>query len=544
MGTFVVIVILALAGYVAYAGRYSIPSGKIGIVEKKFGGRQPGDDDTRVSIRGGAGIQARTLKANTRGWLPPYVYEVRRVTQTHVPNGTIGVVVAKVGRVCPPGSTLAKHVDCDYFRNGELFLANGGQQGRQQQVLTGGYYDINTEMFDIITVDTPDAAQREELAAGELRLVSIPVGETGVVVTRVGAECEQDEQPIGPKVPDHDSFQRPWAFIGNNGVKGVQEETLHEGGQYAINPWFAYVVRIPTRELILEWSKVKKSEYNLDSSLSQIVLDVQGHTVRLDMKQTVQIPRKAAPHLVRRFGVIGLADDADGRTPVQQFVTKRLASTVDGYFRRISGRFRIQEFITKYDDVCNELADEVRQALSHIGVIALSTNLEEFECDQPEINALRRKIALQEEQEKLARAKLAELEAEQENEKVRAEIELTKVRVAEERKKLEYVKTKVLVEMLGAEFVGFERVLGQLAKAHVPNQQIISGSAGDNVDALLQMMPAAQVRTMIWDVFKDWGTTKNGNHRLPGSDEPPAVTDGPDDASDDDGPDDAQADPV
>ncbi|SDW43718.1 SPFH domain / Band 7 family protein [Amycolatopsis xylanica] len=521
MGYVILVLVLAAIGYVLYAGRYVIPAGQVGIVTKKFGARAAGDDELKVSIGGGAGVQARTLRPNTRGWLPPFVYEVACVPQVGVPNGTIGLVVAKVGKIRPPGRPLADHIDCDHFRDGEKFLRAGGQQGRQLQVLTSGRYAINTEMFEIITVDTPEAAEREKVPEAALREVEIPVGATGVVVTRAGTEPDEEEFSVGPVVPGHESFQLPWVFLDNGGLKGVQEETLREGGQYAINPWFAHVVQIPTRELILEWSKDKKPGGNLDAALGQIVLDVQGHTVRLEMKQTVRIPRQAAPLLVCRFGVAGT--EPDGRDPVKQFVVKQLASTVDGYFRRVSGGYRIQEFITKYDDVCTELAGEVRQALAHTGVIAVNTNLEEFECDHPELNARRREIALMEEKAKLARARLAELEAELRNEKVQTEIELMRVKVAEENKKLEHVKIKVLVELLGSEFVGFERVLAQLAKAQVPDQQVISGSGGESVDALLQTMPAAQVRGLIWDVFKDWGAAKDGERMLPKTPRPPAV---------------------
>lgn len=38
-------------------------------------------------------------------------------------------------------------------------------------------------------------------------------------------------------------------------------------------------------------------------------------------------------------------------------------------------------------------------------------------------------------------------------------------------------------------------------------------------------MLAAQVRGLIWDVFKDWSLAKDGGERLP-QHEPPAVTNG------------------
>ena len=108
----------------------------------------------------------------------------------------------------------------------------------------------------------------------------------------------------------------------------------------------------------------KSSEFNLDASLDQVVLEVQGHKVWLNMKQTVEIPPESAPRLVQRYG----ADGANGSESVQRFVEKNLAATVTGYFRRISANYCIQQFITEYDAVCNDLATEVRQAVAPYGV--------------------------------------------------------------------------------------------------------------------------------------------------------------------------------
>src|SRR5262249_7403755 len=210
-------------------------------------------------------------------------------------------------------------------------------------------------------------------------------------------------------------------------------------GCYAINPWFAHVVRIPTRVLILEWTKDKKADSNLDSSLDQIVLDVQGYKVRLDLKQTVRISAEAAPSLVRRFGDSSRRGHTAGRASVREFVEKELAAIVAGYFRKISAHYKIQEFITKYDEVCNELAAEVTQALRRTRVEAIETVLEELECDQPEINKLRRQIAEQQELAKLAEARLVELEAQRKNEKVLADIKAQGLKVEEEFRRLDHI---------------------------------------------------------------------------------------------------------
>jgi len=388
-------------------------------------------------------------------------------------------------------------------------------------VLTSGNYAINTYLFKVITVNTPEE-QREGLTLADLQETKIPIGETGVVIPHVGARPDRDPESAGRPVDGHESFQLPWEFLAGGGQKGVQQETLDEGGHYAINPWFAHVVQVPTRVLVLEWTKDKKEESNLDASLEQIVLDVQGHSVRLDMKQTVQIPTEAAPALVRRFGDPGGPSHSAGRAPVQQFVEKDIAATVAGYFRRISAKYKIQDFITKYDEVGNDLASEVRRALQRIKVKAIATTLEEFHCDEPEINHLRRRIALQQEQVKLEKARLDHLKAQSTSEGVVTEIELQRVKVEKERKKLETIELQVLVKLLGPEHVAMERVLAQWTKVNVP--QIISGgggASGDIAQSLLQAMPFAQARDMLMAMVN-----KGSDTALPQTEPRPAVTRG------------------
>ncbi|WP_447002962.1 SPFH domain-containing protein [Saccharothrix isguenensis] len=517
MGLVVVLVVLAAAGWLGVAGVRSVPSGRVGLVTKRFAlrPRHP-EDNPRVSAFDGAGPQARLLRANTRTWLAPYLYDVELILQTCVPNGTIGLVVAEAGAVSPPDSQIAEYVDCDYFQDGVRFLRGGGRQGRQMQVLTGGYYDINTRLFRVITVDTPEDMEREGLTPRDLAVVEISTGETGVVITHIGAKT--DPNVLGPPVAGHAAFQLPWVFIDGNGRRGVQEETLDEAGRYAINPWFAQVVEVPTRTLILEWTtKAAKATGNLDISLDRIVLDVQGHRVRLDMKQTVRIPAEAAPGIVRSYG-LGGQGEAGGRSTVQEFVKKELGATVDGYFRRISARYRIQEFITRYDEVCNELAGEVRQAMARTGVRAISTTLENFECDEPEINDMRRQIALQQERVKLEQAKLAELQARSHNEDVLSEIALKQVRVEDERRQLDFIELRTLVRLLGAEHVSMERVLAQWVKVNVP--QVIGGTDGGVAQALLQAMPFTQARDMLMSMANE------AAKGVPGADDPPGLANG------------------
>ncbi|WP_157440224.1 SPFH domain-containing protein [Actinokineospora inagensis] len=472
-----------------------IPLGHVGLVHRSRGKRGVGDTGW-VSVTGGPGWQAGTVPTFTVYWPRPFERLVV-APQVHVPNGTFGLVVARVGAIRPAGNQLAKHVECNHFQDAHRFLWSGGEQGRQQQVLMSGYYNINPQVFDVITVNTPDKAAVEDLTVDDLRGTNIPIGETGVVIAHAGLAPSTAPTDAGRVVPGHDRFRLSWVFLANGGEIGVQSETLPEGGWYVLNPWFASVVPIPTRHLILEWTSDPKSADNLDASLDEVVLDVQGHTVRLNMTQTVRIPAEIAPLLVRRFG----HNKQSGRALVRQFVEKELAATVAGYFRRIGGHYRIQEFITRYDEVCVELAGEVRQALATTGIIAMTTTLEQFHCDEPAINEMRRRIAVKQEEVRLEEASLAELRARNTNEAVVSEIEHQRIRVQEHRERLKHVEIQVLVELLGPDHVGLTRAVAELVKANVPT--MISGADGGMAEALAQIMPLAQAKDMLMAMIKD-----------------------------------------
>ena len=160
-------------------------------------------------------------------------------------------------------------------------------------MLPGGEYEINPYLFDVATVADHDAMDRLGVTAEDLREITIEAGETGVVVTHMGVPPANP--PLGAPVCGHDDFRKPWEFLAHGGQLGVQQETLPEGGVHALNPWFAHVVRVPTRELLLQWSDSPKESYRLDAALGEIELTVEGYTVRLGVHQTIRIPASSAP---------------------------------------------------------------------------------------------------------------------------------------------------------------------------------------------------------------------------------------------------------
>ncbi|MEU6371161.1 SPFH domain-containing protein [Streptomyces sp. NPDC046931] len=484
----VLVAALAAGAYVVATGTRRVPTGHLGVVRRRFGVAHP-EDRFKVRTHGTPGPQAQTLEADRLYFRPHPFFEVKYVPQTYVPPGTIGVVVAKAGSPPPLDRMLCRHVECDYFQDGRAFLLGGGQQGRQPGILPGGaYYDINPLLFEVLTVDTIEHG-RHDLTAADLREITIPEGATGVVIALEGVHPDESDGTVGRQVPGHESFQRPSVFLDNGGQRGAQAETLTRGGVYRINPWFARIVLIPTRDLILEWrAKDDKPDRNFDASLGQIVINVEGHRLRAGMTQTIRIPAKAAPRLVGRFGeqegdTFG-ASSASDPAPVQRFVERVLGRTVEGYFQGIASSYDVLDFITGHNEVRLELEERVRQSLAEWGVEAVRTTLTEFEPENSGLDEFRREIATERDRKRLLEHRHVSADLE-------AKTELIRIDTEKRRRRIEVTELEEKIRVLGRDTVALERFLAQLAKMNVP--EFVGGDA----DSLLQYLPLPVARDMI-----------------------------------------------
>ncbi|MFD0885279.1 SPFH domain-containing protein, partial [Streptosporangium algeriense] len=459
-----------------------LSKGEIGIVRRRFGRIHPEDEGREIRVQETSpGVQAAVLQSDRIHVLPSVLYEVTVVRRTEVPLGTIGVVVARDGAPPSPVRNLAPHVECRDFQDGVAFLRNGGTRGRQPGVLRGGAsYAINTELFEVITVNTP-VAGRYGLTDDDLREITIPEGVAGVVVVREGEPAGEEEGALGRRVPGHASFQLPTVFLDGGGQRGVQEETLG-GGDYRINPWFARVVQIPTRVLVLDWKRPdKKRPSNLDSSLDQIRINVEGHWVRFDMAQTIQIPAKAAPTLVSRVGEQMIVQ---GNPPVRRFIDRVLAPTVESYFQRAAAGRQILDFLDSHEAIRLELAAQVCEALGEWQVKAGETALGEFEPEETTIHELRKaNVAARERQQRLRH--------ESDNADLEEGIKRKQLKTERERRRLDAVLLEEQVRLLTPDHVAMERFMSHLKEVGVPTY------VGGNAEGILQYLPLQVAQEMI-----------------------------------------------
>lgn len=469
----IALVVVVGAVYLFSSSVHRVPSDKVGVVYRRYGKGPIGEIDGIRTGRG-PGPQAQLLLPSRSYILPRLLYTVRYVPQVRVPLGTIGLVWARYGMPPPITTGLCRHVECDSFQDADAFLRNGGEVGRQPTVLAGGgTYHINPELFEVITADVADP-ERHGVTAALLREVTIPAGSTGVVIVMAGAS-NPDETELGQLVDGHQCFQLPAVFLANGGQTGVQAETLPDG-VYRLNPWFARVVLIPTRELLLAWTEKGKPVGAFDYDLEPIAVNVEGYRLRFEMTQSIRIPAAAAPRLVRQFGEPELGTYS--LAPVQRFVERVLGRTVEGYFQGVASRYTIMLFIEHHDLIRMELEDRIRNVTAELGVESGRTTLAAFEADDGGLDERRRSLS-----DRTARSVV--LEQELQNTRVEAKIEHLRRGVEAARVKAEMAAPlEVLIENLGHDAVAAERLLAELAKLGVP-RTIADGDAS----AILKFLP-------------------------------------------------------
>jgi len=470
-----------------YVSRLSrIRAGHVGIVHRNFGRHDP-RDRFGVRLYKSVGPQADLLRAGAPCWQIPLTAQVEEYPMIRVPSGTIGVVNALIGEPCPPGQQR-RSVPCDNFQDARAFLEGGGQGGRQLDSLPAGIYGIHPHVFEVLTVENIGTG-KYGVTADDLRELSIPVGCTGVVITMAGEAPGEAGGAVGRRIPGHECFQLPSVFLANGGQQGVQEQTLSPGSVYQINPWFARVELIPSRELLLEWTSKKKPPGNFDASLDQIEINIQGYRIQFDMAQVIRIPAEAAPGLVGRFGnteedVHGSSNAAEG-TPVRRFVERVLSRTVEGYFQTTAADHTILDFLDQLDEVRLSLEDRLRETLAELGIEAVRTTLSRFRSQDGDLDNLRKQIAPERERRRILGSERENAEIENEILVSHAEAKAYAATAAEVRLLEEQIR------LLGSDHVAKERFLRRLTRMKVPN--VVSGDAAQ----LLHYMPLSGALELI-----------------------------------------------
>ncbi len=354
-----------------FFGMVIVPEDKVGLVTKKFvlfGENKELPDGRIIATMGEAGFQSKTLAPGLYFWKWIWQFEITMENFTVIPEGKIGLVLAKDGVEIPTGNILGKRVESDNFQDAEKFIVNGGQKGRQTSYITAGSYRINTMLFQVSITE----------------MVRIQESMVGIVTTLDGMPIE-DGQIAGHDVVGHNNFQNFDTFLNNGGNRGLQPQVILAGsyninpwavqleetpmteipigyvgvvisfigqegqdltgsdfkhgnivqkgqkgvwleplgpGKYPINKYTMKVELVPTTNLVLNWASARSEAHNLDKNLSTItVRSKDGFPFNLDVSQIIHVPTTEAPKVIARFGnMINL-------------VSQVLEPTIGNYFR-------------------------------------------------------------------------------------------------------------------------------------------------------------------------------------------------------------------
>ena len=266
MTNIVVVSVVVLAGIVfliLLSGIRFIPNTRIGIVEKRFsfsGSVKSGF----IALNGEAGFQPKVLRGGLH-YLIPIQYVVRMAPLVTIPQGKIGYIFARDGKLLEPTQALASNEIAFDFQDVEAFLKSGGQRGPQRRVLREGTYAINLMQFIVLTDERvyslPLSREEQDVIHRMAQVITdrggfVPViikdtdDTIGIVTVHDGPSLAQGEI-IAPVVGDdskenetyHNKFQDPDKFLKAGGFRGRQLQVLVDGTYY-VNRLFATVEMI------------------------------------------------------------------------------------------------------------------------------------------------------------------------------------------------------------------------------------------------------------------------------------------------------------
>ena len=409
----VIIVSLILYKYILrfLFGMIIVPEDKIGLVTKRFvlvGVNRELPGNRIIATLGEAGFQAKTLAPGLYFAKWVWQFDITMENFTIIPEGKIGLVMAKDGAEIPLGNILGRDVECDNFQDAEKFLNNGGQRGRQATYFTAGSYRINTMLFQISVSE----------------MIRIQESMVGIVTTLDGLPIEAG-QIAGKLVEGHNNFQNFDQFIKNGGNRGLQPQVILAGsynlnpwavqmeeipmteisigyvgvvisyigqdgldltgtdfkhgnivekgykgvwlqplgpGKYPINKYIMKVELVPTTNLVLNWASARSEAHNLDKNLSTItVRSKDGFPFNLDVAQIIHVPTTEAPKVIARFG------------NMVNLVSQVLEPTIGNYFRNSAQDSDVIAFLSTRKERQESAKDHIKKVLDEYNVNAVDT---------------------------------------------------------------------------------------------------------------------------------------------------------------------------
>lgn len=221
----VVLAVLVAAGLGVRRAYLNVPLCHFAILNRRVGALR-----ASASFADAVIAQTRLLQGGQPHWVAWWLYDVKVLAEITIPPDSIGVVHARMGQPLQGNQTVAQPVQCEQFRDFGAFLARGGQQGPQVEVLPGGSYAIHPKVFEVRIV----------------KRATVPIRSIGLVKANVG-EIMSPGNMLARHV-DCNHFQDGVAFLTQGGEQGIQQAVLPGGSNYAINPVMFDVITVDNVE--------------------------------------------------------------------------------------------------------------------------------------------------------------------------------------------------------------------------------------------------------------------------------------------------------
>lgn len=254
----VVVLIIIIVAVMKLAGPVFIGSAQVGIVERKWGGKQR-QGGSIIALTGENGVQPDMLQTGLH-FRPGLFFKVSKYDFVTVGTGSIAYIFARDGKPLAASQALAKTMPLEAYLDVSTFMEQGGQKGPQRTILREGTYIFHLGQFAIITESDVfyhpmgDDDQIEEMQAR----IADNRGFTPVIIDRNDDKCGIVVVNDGPSLPSntiiaplvgddsnkpetyHNNFQNIEEFLAAGGYRGRQYQVITEGTWF-INRLFATV---------------------------------------------------------------------------------------------------------------------------------------------------------------------------------------------------------------------------------------------------------------------------------------------------------------
>lgn len=331
------------------------------------------------------------------------MFKVTKKPVTIIEGGMLGLIEATDGARIPESRLLAKKIEGhNCFYDGQAFIQNGGEKGRQLEVLMPGVYRLNSDLFKIVEV-----VEWTLIDSDEVGIVTVNDGAPLTDILKIAA----DELDLNV----HNNYQDAASYLNAGGQKGLQIPVLR-AGNYVINPWFASVAKkpmtivaigscavvtsfvgadgedttkddvnakivpngfkgiwaeplqpgkhpinteickvdiVPTTQILLSWANSTSSAHKLDSNLKTITLRTKdAFSVNMDVNVIVHIRMTNASKVIANLG------------SVENMISQVLEPAISAHFRNAAQYIPALDLYSKREELQQKAKEHISKVLS------------------------------------------------------------------------------------------------------------------------------------------------------------------------------------